>query len=248
MGKINPYEFHEDTLGVQARFLFDGQNAHSDSLQLIGYRGLALKVERGQITRLRRQGPGQPMLLKFDTLPERWRDLIVKSFGNPPELIRRSLFERHYRRDTAAVDFFSLYRFSDDSPLKEDKIEEYTINASVLNTMAEIYLKRRPYIKMLKGQTGTAWVATVNEAIRFRDVVAHTLPDSPDRLRKTFNRYRQQGYASLISGKHGNDNRRVVTPEVEIFINSLFADSVEKPSKEEISRRYDGFLCGNFLM
>ncbi len=247
MNKSNPYEYHDGILGVQARFLFEGgkdRDTHRDSLQLIGYFGLSKKVERGQIVRLRTGCTNYPQLLRWDTLPERWRELVVKSFGNPPEMVRKSIFERHYERDMAAFDFYSLHRFQDDSPLSDDKIDEYTANASVLNTMAAIYGKRKPYIKMLKGQTGNAWTATVNEAIRFRDVVYHTLPDSPDRLRKTFNRYRQQGYASLISGKHGNDNRRLVTPEVEIFINSLFADCVGKPSKEEISRRYDGFLTG----
>jgi len=234
-------------LGVQARFLFDGgktRETHPDSLQLIGYRGLALKIERGQIDRLRLGGPGNQLLLRWDSLPDRWRDLVVKSFGNPPELLRRSLFDKHYRRDMEAFDFYSLYRFDDDSALSDDKIEEYTVTASVLNTIREIYGKRKPYIKMLKGQTGTAWAATVNEAVRYRATVYHNLPDSPERMRKVFNRYKQQGYASLISGKHGNNNRRLVTPEVEIFINSLFADSVGKPSKEEISRRYDGFLSG----
>lgn len=251
MNKSNPYEYHDGALGVQARFLFEGgkgKETHPESLQLIGDRGLRLRIERGQLVRLRAQGPGQPMLLKWDTLPERWRELMVKAFGPAPEMVRRSIFERHYRRDMDAFDFYSIHRFADDSGLKDEKIDEYTANASVLNTIQAVYNKRKPFRKLLKeqkaGQIVSAWEATVNEAIRFRDTVYHTLPDNPVRLRQTYNRYLQQGYGSLISGRHGNDNRRLVTPEVEIFINSLFADQIGKPSKAEISRRYDGFLSG----
>jgi hypothetical protein len=53
MRKESPYEYHEGKLGIQGRFLFGGEDAHPDSLCLIGIRGLQLKINREQIYKIR---------------------------------------------------------------------------------------------------------------------------------------------------------------------------------------------------
>lgn len=245
MNSDRPYEYHEDTLGVQARFIFSGRNAHEKSLELIGDRGLRSRIESDKITKLRSKGPGQPLLLRWDTLPQAWQELLVKTFGDPPQRVKTSLFQQHYRRDYAAFDFYTGFRFPDNSRIADDaKIEEYTTNASVLNTVIEVFEKRRSFIKLLKGRTGSAWEAVCAEAVKFKDVEYHTLPECPRVLRRTMNGYKIKGYQALISGRHGNNNRRIVTPDVEIFINNLFAEFRHKPNKYEVAKQYEGFLSG----
>jgi hypothetical protein len=253
MDKVTtPYEYHDDQLGVQARFLFDGKNAHESSLKLIGARGLQQRIQRKGIIRLRPNAPGCPMLVLWSSLPVVWQNLLVKAFGEPQKQVRKSLFEKHYVRDAHFFDEYSAYKFPDGSRLPDDKVDEYTVNASVLATMQTIYDRRRNYrrelrhgVGELRPGEGTAWDKVCEEACNYREVVLHTLPDNPDRLRKELTKFRREGWRGIISRHHRNINARKVTPEVELFINDLFADFITKPTKEEIKHQYDGFLAGH---
>jgi hypothetical protein len=240
-----PYEYHDDKLGVQARFLFDGEYAHERSLKLISMTGLRSRIERKSITRLRHQAPGVPMLVLWSSLPVAWQGLLVKTFGEPQKQVRRSLFSKLYVRDARFFDELSLYKFPDGSPLSDDKVDEYTVNASVLATMQTLYDSRRKYRRELRHEAGGAWEAVCVEARNFRAVALHTLPDNTDRLRKELAKFRRGGCLGIISKHHGNNNARVVTPEIELFLDSLFADFVIKPTKAEVERRYGGFLAGH---
>jgi hypothetical protein len=244
MDNTVPYEYYNDQLGVQARFLFDGENAHEKSLKLIGERALQLRIKRKNIIRLRHQAPGYPMLVLWSSLPVAWQDLLTKGFGEPQKQVRRSLFKQHYVRDARFFDEYSSYRFPDGSGLPDEKVDEYTVNASVLVAMQTIYDRRRKYRRELRHTAGGAWKSVCFEACNFRDEVLHTLPDSPDRLRKELAKFRREGWKGLISKHHRNNNARVVTPKVELFINELFADFTTKPTKAEVERRYNGFLDG----
>jgi len=240
----NPYEYYHDTLGIQSRFLFDGKFAHEESLCLIGARGLQLMVDRKSIYRLRNCGPGSPALLKWDSLPDSWKNLCVQSFGEPQKRVRKSLFEEYYIRDYKAVDFYTCFRFEDGSLLHPDKIEEYVLNASVLNTAARLYEKRRSLRIDLKIETKSTWYSIVGDCVDFKRERAHTLPEHPDRLRRLFKQYKKSGYSVLISKRHGNDNARVVTFEVELLLNELFAEFRHKPSMADVAAMYEGFLSG----
>lgn len=243
---ISPYEYYSDTLGVQARFLFDGSNAHEKSLCLIGERGLQMRIKRKSMYRLRNNAPGMPMLINWATLPDSWKGLLVKTFGEPTKQIKQTWFEKLYERDMKAFDFYTTYLFPDNSTLDDDKIEEYTVNASVLNTIAKIYDKRRDIRKQMRLEVSDIWSIITAESNRFRDkqVKAHTLPDSVSRLREKLNKYKKEGYGYLISKKHKNANARIVTDDIEIFLNCLFADYEYKPTMSDVASQYDAFLAG----
>ncbi|MDR2886717.1 MAG: hypothetical protein LBV26_01750, partial [Bacteroidales bacterium] len=232
-------------MGVQARFLFDGELAHEQSLRLMGYRGLKQRIDCKSIVRLRANALGSPMLVLWSSLPASWQNLLIKAFGEPQKQVRRTLFEQLYVRKSEYFDFYSSFRFPGGAALRDDRlIDEYTVNASVLATMQTIYDRRRKYRRELRQNVGGAWDAVCAEASNFRHTVRHTLPEHPDVLRRELAKFRRNGCADIISGKHGNSNARVVTPEVELFINSLFADFIHKPDKTEIERQYSGFLAG----
>ncbi|MDR3094895.1 MAG: hypothetical protein LBU62_09700 [Bacteroidales bacterium] len=244
---MNPFEYHDNKLGVQGRFLFDGANADKGSLCLIGERGFRHQLQRKNITRLRAQGPGQPMLVLYSSLPSNWQQLIVKAFGNPPVKAVQSWCEKLWRRDLAALRFYTDFKLGWLTP---DKVEEYTVNASVLNLLGELYarrMERRKTIKMtIKGEEN---IPSLRDSIcadinLFRGVVAHTLPNSTKRLFDRYNAYKREGYCSLIHGNEGNSNARVVTVDMERFLNDLFATQTHKPTMAEVHGQYAGFLEG----
>lgn len=240
----SPYEYHNDILGVQARYLFEGRNASEHSLQLIGERGLQHRIKNDAIRKLRPQSPGFSMLVTWASLPQAWRDALVKKFGAPPEKVRVPLFESKYERDARALAFYSSCETKAGVALTDEAIEEYTVNASVLNTLNKVYTERVGYRKSLRGSTKTAWEATVDECNRVREKFGHTLPSNPTRLRQKLNEYKKNGYKVLIHGGWGNDCARKVDDDIEQLLNCLFAKQEHKPTATEIARQFDGFLSG----
>lgn len=241
----NPYEYLKGVLGVQSRFIVSGRDAHPESLQLISDRGLRLKIEREQVIRLRMRGPNTPVLVKFDTLPDKWQEAIVRVWGDPPKWIRQSLFEKNFVRDMTAFEFYSLHRFPDETSLDIDKINEYTLNASVLNTVGCIYEQRRQLRKEMRGDVVDIWRIIANEVNRFKKESGHTLPENEQSIRRVYNKYKKEGYGELISKKHRNINARRVFDDTEQLFNNIFSGMDTKPTASEVAGLYNGFLDGH---
>jgi len=237
-----PYEYHNDQLGIRSNVLFSGQDADTCSLELIGERGLRHRIEGGSIKRLRMRGPNTPALVKWDTIPRDWQKLLIETFGEPQRQVRQSLFEKHYYRDSRAIEFYTNYQLTDGKLLPDEVIDEYTMNASVLNTVDTIYTKRYELRKNLRGQISDIWTIVVNECNRFRDIQAHTLPANAASLRRKLKDYKKEGYSALIHGNFCNKSALKVDDRTNDLLNSMFAYQTYKPIATQIARQYDGFL------
>lgn len=243
----NPYEYHEDVLGVQACFLFSSYKtkiSHPKSLNVIGYNGLASLIRREIVTRIRKQGPNTPMLLEFSTLPESWQDLLISTFGEPKERLKKSFFESNYTKDLEAYRYFSKIKINGEK-LNNDKIDEYTLNASVLNTVGIVYRARIKERKRLKNELLGTWLSVMKETEDFRVIQPHTIPCTNERyFARKYNEYKKNSYASLLSGKLGNNNTRIVDADLEDFFCDLFTSLDHKPSQTEVAALYEGFVDG----
>ncbi|MFV0598781.1 MAG: hypothetical protein ACK5M0_03540 [Bacteroidales bacterium] len=243
----NPYEYYEDVLGVQAWFLFSSYKtkaAHPKSLCIIGYNALAQQISRKTINRLRKNAPGTPMLLEFASLPDRWQDMLVEAFGEPKGKIKETFFESQYEKDLDAYRYYSKLKV-DGERLSNDKIDEYTLNASVMNTIGRVYRARVKERKRLKiGLMGT-WQSVMEETEKFRLVQPHTIPCANEvYFARKYNKYKNEGYDSLLSGRLGNNNARVVDNDTEDFLNDLFISLKHKPSQTEVAELYEAFVDG----
>jgi len=239
-----PYEYHNNQLGVQARVLFEGRNAADESLCLISDRALRNRIESGKTIRLRAQAPNQPSLIKWDTVPREWQKLLVETFGEPQRQIKQSLFEKYYTRDSVAIEFYTNYQLTDGKLLPDDVIDEYTMNASVLNTVELLYKKRYELRKSLRGGVADVWTTVTNECNRFRDIQEHTLPANAASLRRKLKDYKKEGYETLIHGNFCNKSALKVDDRLIDLLNSMFAYQTDKPTATRISRQYEGFLAG----
>lgn len=239
-----PYEYHNDQLGVQTKMLISGECADQNSLALIGERGLQHRIESGYIKRLRMRGPNTPALVKWDTLPRDWQKLLVETFGEPQKQVRQSLFERYYVRDSVAIEFYTNYQLQDGKFLPDTVIDEYILNASVLNTVETIYKKRYELRKSLRGGVADIWSTVSNECNRFRDIQSHTLPANAASLRRKLKEYQKEGYEALIHGGFCNKSAQKVDDSVINLLNLMFAKQSDKPTATQISRQYEAFLSG----
>ena len=239
-----PYEYHNDQLGVRIGVLIEGRNADEDSLGLIGPRGLQLRIEKGYIKRLRQPGPNTPALVKWDSLQRDWQKLLIETFGEPQKQVRQSLFEKYFSRDSRAIEFYTNYQLQDSKLLPDTVIDEYVLNASVLNTVETIYKKRYELRKSLRGGVADIWTIVTNECNRFRDIQGHTLPANAASLRRKLKEYQKEGYEALIHGNFCNKSAVKLDDRVKELLDSMFAYQTDKPTPAKISRQYEGFLSG----
>jgi hypothetical protein len=253
---MTPYEYHNEILGVQAKYLADGRDSDVNSLRIIGERGLRHRIQNGLIRRLRAQGPNTPMLVTWASLPYEWQRTLIEKFGEPQKQIRQTLFEKNYERDSAAFDFYLTHKLADGGTLKDEVIEEYTINASVLNVIGKISNKHKNYVRSLRGTpgalhnplTGTktdVWSIVTVEANRFKDQVAHTIPcENSDVLRRKLSAYKKNGYIELVHKNFCNKSALKMSDDMIKLLNNLFATQQNKPTATEVARQYEGFING----
>ncbi|MBD3748974.1 MAG: hypothetical protein IE931_05715 [Sphingobacteriales bacterium] len=196
------------------------------------------------IKKLQNGGNGHPLLIDFDSLSEQHKQII----GDPRST--EHILANYYKIDQQAVRFYASFRFDDDTYLSPDHQEKYIINASVLKAAAAL---RNARAAERISKSGTAWglmvsicadVNSFNAILKAKYQVEHSLPHSYERFTKTFNQFEREGYKTLITGYHKNDNRRKVFNETLELLRNLFADDVKKPTATKIHRVYNSFLAG----
>lgn len=217
----SPFEFYDGKLGVKTKFLTSGKKCHPESLKLIAPRSLRHRMTSDTCSEIRlREGnwAGEALVL-FSSLSREWKDRLTTKFGNPRQEIKKSWFSKHYINDREAFNFYTGYRYGDNNQEKLDLklVEQYTYNASVLNTVLEVRKNRKAYAKALGGVSIDIWESLSNDVNAFRDY-DHTLPATRDGLRRRASRYQKEGYQSLISGKLKNSNAKKVTEKEQMAL------------------------------
>lgn len=240
---MNPYEYHNNKLGVKINFLISDGNKSEDSLCVIAYRAFRkrMDVKSSRETLLRRACLNTEALVEYSTICQEWKDALTLKFGAPKEQIKQSWFASHYVTDKMAYDFYLNFVYGKGKRLTIDLVNEYTFNASVLNTVRAVKNNRKALRKSLGGSSMDIWETLAIEVSNFKDV-AHTIPVKS--LRNKFNDYDKGGYEALVSGKLQNDNAKKMNLRIMKLLNSLFATQTHKPTATEVARQYEAFLNG----
>ena len=172
------------------------------------YRNLQL---RKQIIIIRPgKGLGHPALIEWASLPTRFKERFIEKYGNPEAMLNKN--EEMLRYDQQAREFFAQHILENGSRIKEEKQQEYIINASVLNRLIEMSRLQHTQRRMKNNTTPVNWEPIYEECEKLRDEYGQTLPKSCARLRNRIRQYKAEGYACLISGKLTNDNAIKITP------------------------------------
>lgn len=198
---------------------------------------------RGQINVVRPgKGLGSYALVEVATLPQRFKDRIKAKYGDMNTNILRDWFGVHYEIDAKAREFFTRFRFADGTTLPPEHINEYTINASVLQAVLSVMNDTRTMRQAMQNNR-INW-GEMAGAISFYQVeFGHTLPLSPTRFQKRVNEFKSEGYECLISKKFKNQNTRKVNYPIERLILSL--DSLPtRPYNTTVAEMYNQFVCG----
>lgn len=98
------------------------------------------------------KGKGNYALVEVDSLPERFLSKVKQKYPNEGRnLILRKWFGEHYYPDEQARTWFSTFRFENGKPINPEKISLYIVNASVLNSVIDLFNDKRTMRRSMQG-------------------------------------------------------------------------------------------------
>lgn len=176
--------------------------------------------------------------------PERLA-MIEAKFGPIEKAEPKPLFEA--KVDAAAREWYTAFRKADGSPLEARLIEQYTNRASLLEALKrglEGLREERARVgtKVKMGEWYEGAMKWYNEQRQGQFPCAEI--SNVRSFERVFKSYCKEGYASVVSGRLGNDNTRLVSAKAENLIVALWRTN-GKPFKERVWELYMEFVCGD---
>ena len=215
------------------RDLVDGGIMSEPNYKQLASRGRFEVVRKGR-------GQGCYALVAVDSLPQRYKDKVEEVYPGGAQARLEGWIKSNYEVDPEATSFFfSKKKCGIDLP--RETAREYITNASVMNTCIRLYGRAATAQKQFGGKYDWSEMTAAIEALRKH--FGHTLPASTLRFRKKVNDYKAFGYASLISGKFGNQSARKVDHKTERLILSI-AIQPNKPWNTNVLELYNSFVTG----
>lgn len=209
-------------------------------MSIPNYKKLAAK-EKINVVRSGR-GLGGYVLVEIATMPLRFQERIKLKYGDMKEDVIRNWLGSHYHIDAKAREFYTRFRFDNGDTLPPEHIQEYTVNASVIEAVMRAMGDATFMRKAMKAGP-VNWGELAGAISYYQAEFGHTLPVSSNRFKKRVNDFKANGYESLISRKFMNQNRRKVTYDIERLLLSIDAQP-EQPFNTTVWEQYNLFVQG----
>lgn len=259
-GKILCISYKDLTYDDRPVIREDGKADYSKSRALRGHHPSMLSMEelapimsvpnykklaaRKEINVVRQgKGLGSYALIEIATMPLRFQERIKLKYGDMKEDVIRNWFGSHYHIDAKARDFYTRFRFDNGDTLPPEHIQEYTVNASVIEAVMRA-MEDATFMRKAMKAGPVNWGELAGAISYYQAEFGHTLPVSSNRFKKRVNDFKANGYESLISRKFMNQNRRKVTYDIERLLLSIDAQP-EQPFNTTVWEQYNMFVQGD---
>lgn len=259
-GKILCISYKDLTYDDRPVIREDGKADYSKSRALRGHHPSMLSMEelapimsvpnykklaaRKEINVVRQgKGLGSYALIEIATMPLRFQERIKLKYGEMKEDILRNWLGSHYHIDAKARDFYTRFRFDNGDTLPPEHIQEYTVNASVIEAVMRA-MEDATFMRKAMKAGPVNWGELAGAISYYQAEFGHTLPVSSNRFKKRVNDFKANGYESLISRKFMNQNRRKVTYDIERLLLSIDAQP-EQPFNTTVWEQYNMFVQGD---
>lgn len=209
-------------------------------LSVPNYKKLAAKKEINVVRP--GKGLGSYALVEIATMPLRFQERIKLKYGDMKEDVIRNWLCSHYHIDAKARDFYTRFRFDNGDTLPPEHIQEYTVNASVIEAVMRA-MEDATFMRKAMKAGPVNWGELAGAISYYQAEFGHTLPVSSNRFKKRVNDFKANGYESLISRKFMNQNRRKVTYDIERLLLSIDAQP-EQPFNTTVWEQYNLFVQG----
>lgn len=210
-------------------------------MSIPNYKKLAAK-EKINVVRSGR-GLGGYVLVEIATMPLRFQERIKLKYGDMKEDVIRNWLGSHYHIDAKAREFYTRFRFDNGDALPPEHIQEYTVNASVIEAVMRA-MEDATFMRKAMKAGPVNWGELAGAISYYQAEFGHTLPVSSNRFKKRVNDFKANGYESLISRKFMNQNRRKVTYDIERLLLSIDAQP-EQPFNTTVWEQYNMFVQGD---
>lgn len=186
-------------------------------------------------------GFGVYALIMYSSLPDRFRARFEAIHGNPEQILEQQRMEKKILKiDKDARDFYMSHILPNGKTLVDTRVEEYTINASVLGLVLTALNERMAKVKALGGGVPKdLWHKALDLSESYRKDYNHTLPNTLRGFRDKMNAYKRDGYVALISGKDGNENTLKITDEAGDQIIALKRSKVPVYTNSQLFAKYN---------
>lgn len=258
-GKILCISYKDLTYDDRPVIREDGKADYSKSRALRGHHPSMLSMEelapimsvpnykklaaRKEINVVRQgKGLGSYALIEIATMPLRFQKRIKLKYGEMKENILRNWFIGHYHIDAKAREFYTRFRFDNGDALPPEHIQEYTVNASVIEAVLRA-MDDATFMRKAMKAGPVNWGELAGAISYYQAEFGHTLPVSSNRFKKRVNDFKAHGYESLISRKFMNQNRRKVTYDIERLLLSIDGQP-EQPFNTTVWEQYNMFVQG----
>lgn len=209
-------------------------------LSVPNYKKLAAKKEINVVRP--GKGLGSYALVEIATMPLRFQERIKLKYGDMKEDVIRNRLGSYYHIDAKARDFYTRFRFDNGDTLPPEHIQEYTVNASVIEAVMRA-MEDATFMRKAMKAGPVNWGELAGAISYYQAEFGHTLPVSSNRFKKRVNDFKANGYESLISRKFMNQNRRKVTYDIERLLLSIDAQP-EQPFNTTVWEQYNLFVQG----
>lgn len=189
------------------------------------------------------KGLGSYALVEIATMPLRFQERIKLKYGDMKEDVIRNWLGSHYHIDAKAREFYTRFRFDNGDALPPEHIQEYTVNASVIEAVMRA-MEDATFMRKAMKAGPVNWGELAGAISYYQAEFGHTLPVSVNRFKKRVNDFKVNGYESLISRKFMNQNRRKVTYDIERLLLSIDAQP-EQPFNTTVWEQYNMFVQGD---
>lgn len=210
-------------------------------LSVPNYKKLAARKEINVVRKGR--GLGGYVLVEVATMPLRFQEKIKLKYGDMKEDVIKNWLGSHYHIDAKAREFYTRFRFDNGDALPPERIQEYTVNASVIEAVMRA-MEDATFMRKAMKAGPMNWGELAGAISYYQAEFGHTLPVSSNRFKKRVNDFKANGYESLISRKFMNQNRRKVTYKIEDLVRGLAAQA-EHPYDTVVAEMYNQFVTGN---
>lgn len=210
-------------------------------LSVPNYKKLAAKKEINVVRP--GKGLGSYALVEIATMPLRFQERIKLKYGDMKEDIIRNWLGSHYHIDAKAREFYTRFRFDNGDALPPEHIQEYTVNASVIEAVMRA-MEDATFMRKAMKAGPVNWGELAGAISYYQAEFGYTLPVSSNRFKKRVNDFKANGYESLISRKFMNQNRRKVTYDIERLLLSIDAQP-EQPFNTTVWEQYNMFVQGD---
>lgn len=223
------FEFQQNVLCVAKRWLYgDGKILTKSNLDAL--------INRGQIKKLTTGGNGRKALVAYESIPDRYKKMIREKVGDPYASVKNIVFSDYMEWDYNAELYFRDYLLDNGTHLPEEKQQEYTHQAVMFNTVRHI--ANNVVVQKRFGGKQQMWDRMLEAIGNLPETWQHTRYKNVVSFKRAIQKYEQDGYASIVSGKWLNSNPSKIVDEVADFILSQYCLPV-KYTISEVAKIYE---------